>query len=164
MKKIIMFTLLTVAAGTTAIIASNNQYSFAAYGSTTASSEESALSVQNGKIYINNELVHDGFSVMQSEFDFIYFYVPEKGLFTVSGREFDGASRTGGFNGKKLAFDIDGLSVEMTSDSRILSEGDSSAWVKLDKEFSLKMKAVVFGYGGSEDVPYKWKTQMKFPD
>lgn len=164
MKKIVMFTMLTAAAIGTTAVASNYQYSFAANVPTHTSSEKSALSVQNGKIYVNGEVVHDGFSVMQSEFNFIYFYVPAKGLFTISDREFDGASQSGNFAGKKLSFDVDGISVELKSDSAILSKDDSDAWVKLDKEFSLKTDAVVFGYGSNEEIPYKWKSQMKFPD
>lgn len=155
--------LTAVAIGTTAV-ASNYQYSFAADAPAYTSSEKSALSVQNGKISVNGEVVHDGFSVMQSEFNFIYFYVPAKGLFTISDREFAGASQSGNFSGKKLSFDVDGISVELKSDSAILSKDDSDAWVKLDKEFSLKTDAVVFGYGSTEETPYKWKSQMKFPD
>ena len=54
----------------------------------------SAINLNKGQLFLNGKLIHKGFSVMQTRFSYLYFYVPEHGLFTVSNREFDGTTRT----------------------------------------------------------------------
>jgi len=56
-----------------------------------------AIHLQNGRLYLNGELIHKGFSLVQARFAYLYFYVPERGLFTISNHEFGGAMQQGAF-------------------------------------------------------------------
>ncbi|MDT5294701.1 MAG: hypothetical protein QOJ76_1581 [Acidobacteriota bacterium] len=119
------------------------------------------IHLQNGRLYVNQELVHKGFSVMQDRFTFLYFYVPSRGLFTVSNREFEGAAEDGAFQGDTLSLSVGGIDVALKSSSQILKEEASPAWVKFDPEFKLDINSVMFGYGNKEKAPYEWPAQIK---
>lgn len=119
------------------------------------------IRVQGGRLYVNGELVHKGFSVTQDHFNYLYFYVPERGLFTVSNREFDGATQAGAFEGEALSFNVGGLDVALKSSSTILKEESSPAWVRFDPDFKLDVKSVMFGYGDKEKAPYEWPDQIR---
>lgn len=119
------------------------------------------ISLRNGRFYVDRDLVYEGFSVSQDRFRYLFFYVPARGLFTISNREFDGAVQAGDFAGDTLSFNVNGVEVKLESSSQILKEGASPAWVKLDPEFKLDVKSVMFGYGGKEKTPYAWSDQIK---
>lgn len=119
-----------------------------------------AIHLQNGQLYLNGELIHKGFSVMQTRFAYLYFYVPERGLFTVSNHEFEGAMQLGTFDQQKLSFTVNGLDLELKSSSPILADA-SPAWVKFDPNFKLDVKSVMLGYGGKEKAPYDWPDQIR---
>lgn len=146
---------------------------FTALAVTVASAQQTSVSVhtgghgaqeinlRNGRLYVESGLVHEGFSLSQDRFRFLYFYVPARGLFTVSNREFEGAAQSGNFEGDTLSFSVNGIDVKLKSSSQILREGSSPAWVKLDSEFKLDLKSVMFGYGDKEKAPYAWPDQIK---
>lgn len=146
---------------------------FTAIAVTVASAQQTSVSVhtggrgtqeinlRNGQLYVDSGLIHKGFSVSQDRFRYLYFYVPARGLFTVSNREFDGATQGGSFQGNTLSFSVNGIDVKLESSSQILREGESPAWVKLDPEFKLDLKSVMFGYGDKEKAPYAWPDQIK---
>jgi hypothetical protein len=119
------------------------------------------INLRNGQLYVDQGLIHKGFSVSQDHFRYLYFYVPARGLFTVSNREFDGAAQSGTFEGNTLSFSVSGIDVKLESSSQILREGASPAWVKFDSEFKLDLKSVMFGYGDKEKAPYAWPDQIK---
>jgi len=119
------------------------------------------IRLQGGRLYINGEMVHKGFSVTQDRFNYLYFYVPERGLFIVSNREFDGATQAGTFEDETLSFNAGGFDVSLKSSTRILKEASSPAWVKFDPDFKLDVKSVMFGYGDKEKAPYEWPDQLR---
>jgi hypothetical protein len=119
------------------------------------------IRLQGGRLYVNGELVHKGFSITQDHFNYLYFYVPERGLFTVSNREFDGATQAGTFEDETLSFNVGGFDVSLKSSTPILKEESSPAWVKFDPDFKLDVKSVMFGYGDKEKAPYEWPDQLK---
>jgi len=123
-----------------------------------ADQESSSIKLQNGQLYFDSKLIRSGFSVYQNNFVFLYFYVPSRGLYTVSDKEFSGALQAGKFEGKTLSFEIDQNQVLLESSSRML-QADNRAWVKHDPDFKLPTKTVVLGYGSSIDAPYKWPEQ-----
>jgi hypothetical protein len=120
-----------------------------------------AIHLQNGQLYLNGELIHKGFSVMQTRFAYLYFYVPERGLFTVSNHEFEGAMQLGTFNQRELSFSVNGLDLVLKSSSQILADDSTPAWVKFDPNFKLEVKSVMLGYGGKEKAPYDWPDQIR---
>jgi hypothetical protein len=121
----------------------------------------SAIHLSKGQLFLNGKLIHKGFSVMQTRFTYLYFYVPEHGLFTVSNREFDGAMQNGMFAGQDLSFSVNGLELMLKSSSQILAEGSSVAWIKFDPNFKLDVKSVMLGYGDKEKAPYEWPDQIR---
>ena len=120
-----------------------------------------AIHVQNGRIYLNGKLIHKGFSLTQTRFVYLYFYVPAHGLFTVSNRQFEGALQTGTFAGQALSFNVNDMNVALKSSSQILAEESSPAWVKFDPNFKLDVESVMLGYGDTEKAPYDWPDQIR---
>jgi len=119
------------------------------------------IRLQNGRLYLNQELIYKNFSVVQTRFRYLYFYVPQHGLFTVSNSEFEGAIQNGTFEGQNLNFSVNDLNIALKSSSQILGEESSPAWVKFDPNFKLDVKSVMFGYGDKERSPYDWPDQIR---
>lgn len=121
----------------------------------------SAIHLNKGQLFLNGKLIHKNFSVMQTKFSYLYFFVPEHGLFTVSNREFEGAMQSGMFAGTDLTFSVNGLDVQLKSSSQILGEESAAAWIKFDPDFKLDVKSVMLGYGDKERAPYEWPDQIR---
>jgi hypothetical protein len=119
------------------------------------------IHLQNGQLYVNQELVYKGFSVMQTRFHYLYFYVPSRGLFTVSNHEFEGAIQSGGFEEQVLSFKVSDMDITLKSSSQILLDETSPAWVKYDPDFKLDVNSVMLGYGDKERAPYEWQDQIR---
>ncbi|HEV8426536.1 MAG TPA: hypothetical protein VGQ41_01395 [Pyrinomonadaceae bacterium] len=119
------------------------------------------IRLQNGRLYLNQELIYKNFSLVQTSFRYLYFYVPQHGLFTVSNREFEGAIQNGVFEGPALNFSVNDLNIALKSSSQILPEDSSPAWIKFDPNFKLDVKSVIFGYGDKERSPYDWPDQIR---
>jgi hypothetical protein len=124
-------------------------------------SHTQGIHLQNGQLYLNKELIYKNFSLVQTHFRYLYFFVPQRGLFTVSNREFEGATQTGSFDGQTLNFSVNGLDVALKSSSQILPADSSPAWIKFDPNFTLDVKSVMFGYGDKERAPYDWPDQIR---
>lgn len=155
MKKVMLATFFTVAT-TLGVSAQSTDTGF-----TFNTGDAPAFVLQNAELIINDKVVKKGFSVSQTDFNYLFLYIPEQGLFTISGKEFDGASQDGSFNGKNLSFRIDEKSVNLTSSSVILRDVVSPAWIKHDSKFKLAVDSVIVGYGDKEGAPYDWKKQIK---
>ncbi len=155
MKKAMLVTFFTVAA-TFGVSAQSTQTGF-----TFNTGDTPAFMLQNAELFVNDKLIKDGFSVSQTNFNFLYIYVPEKGLFTISKKEFDGASQKGRFNGRNLSFEIEDVFVNLNSSSVILKDVSSPAWIRYDAKFKLATDAVIIGYGDKENTPNDWKKQIK---
>lgn len=126
-----------------------------------ARAERTPIRLEQGRLYVNGELVYKNFSLTQGRFTYLFFYVPGRGLFTVSNREFAGASQAGAFEGATLSFGVANIDVALKSASQILGEESSPAWVRFDPDFKLDVKAVMFGYGNKERAPYDWPDQIR---
>lgn len=154
-----MFKKFTAIAFTGAMV-----FGFSAEPVTTAAQDvqrKQAIHLQNGQLYLNGELIHKGFSVMQTRFAYLFFYVPGRGLFTVSNHEFEGAIQQGAFNQRELSFTVNGLDLVLKSSSQILPNDSTPAWVKFDPDFKLEVKSVMLGYGDKEKAPYEWPDQIR---
>jgi len=124
-------------------------------------SQTQGIHLQNGKLYLNQELIYKDFSLVQTHFRYLYFYVPQHGLFTVSNREFQDAAQSGSFEGPTLNFAVNGMNIQLKSTSQILPGDASPAWIKFDPNFKLDVKSVMFGYGDKERAPYDWPDQIR---
>lgn len=98
-------------------------------------------------------------SAQISEFRFLYFYVPDTGLFIVSAKPFDDSTQAGSFDGKDLTAEIAGISLRLHSRTAMLGSRAIPAWIRFDSEFNLDVKRIVFGYGDNDRVPYVWPSR-----
>ena len=155
MKKIMLVTFITLATLGISAQTTNSGFSF-------NTGNDSVFTIQDGEFTVNGKVVKEGFSINQSDSDFLFFYVPEQGLFTVSKNEFDGADQSGTIYGKNLNFQVENTTVMLKSSSSILNKEDVvPIWVKFDSKFRLKNDSVIIGYGSKENLPYDWKNQVK---
>ncbi len=155
-----MFKTFTVIAFTSVVVASGVPAQ-PAPPVTQEIQNRSSIHLNKGQLFLNGKLIHANFSVTQTRFSYLYFFVPEHGLFTVSNREFEGAMQNGMFAGSDLSFSVNGLDVMLKSSSQILGEESSAAWIKFDPDFKLDVKSVMLGYGDKEKAPYEWPDQIR---
>ena len=120
-----------------------------------------AIRLSQGRIFINGEQQTGTFSVSNDHFNFLYFYVPARGLFVISNRRFDGAEQAGKFEQRQLQFTVSGLAVKLVSSTPMLGELPQPAWVRYDAGFTLNVQSIMFGYGDSETAPYDWSKQIE---
>ncbi|HEY6330999.1 MAG TPA: hypothetical protein VI756_16830 [Blastocatellia bacterium] len=130
-------------------------------GSSQSQVAPNGIHLNSGRLYLDGNLQHEGFTINQSEFKFLFFYIPGEGLFTVSDQEFKGALKAGLFEDRTISFRVDDKDVKIESASPILDVGTAPCWAKYDPGFKLDIKSVMIGYGGKEDAPYDWPNQIK---
>jgi hypothetical protein len=88
---------------------------------------------------------------------YLYFYVPGIGTTVVSNLPFPGGSeQKNAFNDVTLTVTVGDHSLQLTSDKRILAKKGESAFVRVDKNFSIPAKFPVMGYGPLRVAPYAW--------
>ena len=99
---------------------------------------------------------------------FIYFYAPGIGVVVVSDNKFPGGvEQKNAFDRQTLTIKADGHDMQLYSDDVLLgkkaivgkggqNKKPESAWVALDKNFSLPSRFPVVGYGDKPTAPYSW--------
>ncbi len=88
---------------------------------------------------------------------YVYIYAPGIGTTIVSRSSFPGAKeQAAAFNGQTLKVTVEGHSIEVWSEKRLLEKKPLSAWVAVDRNFVLQAKFPVFGYGALTAPPYGW--------
>jgi hypothetical protein len=88
---------------------------------------------------------------------YVYIYAPGIGTAIVSRSSFPGAKeQAAAFNGQTLKVTVEGHSIEVWSEKRLLEKKPLSAWVAVDRTFMLPGKFPVFGYGALAVPPYGW--------
>ena len=92
-----------------------------------------------------------------ADLKYLYIYAPGIGTTIVSRNTFPGATeQAGAFNDKTMKITVDGHSMEVASEKRLLEKKPESAWVAVDRSFLLPSKFPVFGYGTTTKSPYAW--------
>jgi hypothetical protein len=91
------------------------------------------------------------------DFHYIYLWAPGIGTLVVSKDPFPGAKEEkNAFNDKTLTVNVGDHHLQVASDTRILSKKPESAFVLVDRDFTLPSKYPVVGYGGLVKAPYVW--------
>jgi hypothetical protein len=91
-----------------------------------------------------------------ADLKYMYIYAPGVGTTIVSENPFPGAKEAPlAFKDKTLSITVDGHPIQLYSEKPILKK-KQSAWVAVDRGFSLPSKFPVFGYGSTTKVPYAW--------
>jgi hypothetical protein len=92
-----------------------------------------------------------------ADLKFLYIYAPGIGTTIVSQNQFPGSKeQPGAFNQKTLKITVDGHAIELYSEKPMLGKKPESAWVVVDRNFSLPSKFPVLGYGAAVKSPYVW--------
>jgi hypothetical protein len=115
-----------------------------------------ALNLVNARIYVEGEPVFGPFSVQQSQFGYLYLYVPGRGLYTIGAESFAGAELAGRFRGRRLTFSAAGVRLDIDSMTPILDSGGSDAWVRHEPNLKLNIQGVLYGYGDHPSITAQW--------
>jgi hypothetical protein len=101
-----------------------------------------------GKAALNYEI---------KDLKYLYFYVPGIGTTIVSNDPFPGAiEQKNAFNDSSLTVTIGEHMLQLTSDKRLFGKKPESAFVRVDKSFTMATKFPVMGYGPIRVAPYAW--------
>jgi hypothetical protein len=101
-----------------------------------------------GKAALNYEI---------KDLKYVYFYVPGIGTTVVSNDPFPGAvEQKHAFDDKTLTVTVGEHVLQLSSDNRLLGKTPESAFVLVDKNFSVLAKFPVMGYGPIRVAPYAW--------
>ena len=129
-------------------------------GLTGKAEDNDAMHLQSGRVFINGLAQSGTYSAVMTHFKFLYFYVPQEGLFIISSNEFDHAVESGRFEEREMKFDVPGIAFKLVAAGSILEQSSRPAWVRYDPSFTLNVKTIMFGYGDSESAPYDWPKQV----
>jgi hypothetical protein len=103
------------------------------------------------KVQLNYDIQHTGY---------MYFFVPGVGTAVVSMDPLvEGTKVPEAFDGEKLAFTVDGHSIELSNDgSSLLEKRKSKAdvYVRLDRSTVAISRYPRMGYGDTSAAPYVW--------
>jgi hypothetical protein len=92
-----------------------------------------------------------------ADLKYIYMYVPGMGVVVVSNATFPGAiEQKVAFNDKTLTIAVGEHKLELASDNRLLGNKPESAFVRIDRDFTLPSRFPVVGYGPLRAAPYAW--------
>ncbi|MGA7156481.1 MAG: hypothetical protein WBY53_06530 [Acidobacteriaceae bacterium] len=112
-----------------------------------------------GKVQLNYVIERTGF---------MYFFVPGVGTAVVSmGPLAGGVKVVDGFDGDKLAFSVEGHSIELSSDTPLLSKRKNrekaDIYVRMDHSALAISRYPKMGYGDTTQPPYVWPLSAPEP-
>lgn len=119
-------------------------------------SQGDVIDIKDGVLEINGwtELRHVSLSADCR--NFIFVYVPYKGLFTFRTSRFAEATLAGTKSDEHIEVHAGGLGVTISSDSR-RTDYAVPLWVKFDKDFRIdRVDNVVVGTADDIESPYRW--------
>ena len=92
-----------------------------------------------------------------ADLKYIYLYAPGIGVAIVSSEPFPGAvEQKKAFNLKSLTVTIGEHTLQLASEKNLLGKKPESAYVMVDRQFTLPSKFPVLGYGTVRKAPYQW--------
>jgi hypothetical protein len=116
-----------------------------------------AVSISRGTLTVDGMTVKAALNYEIKDLKYVYFYVPGIGTTVVSNDPFQGAvEQKHAFNDKTLTVTVSEHIVQLSSDNRLLGKTPESAFVLVDKNFSVPTKFPVMGYGPIRVAPYAW--------
>jgi hypothetical protein len=104
------------------------------------------------KVQLNYDIERSGY---------MYFFVPGIGTAVVSMAPIaDGVKAPDAFDGEKLAFAVDGHSIELSSEGNLLAKRKNKAkadvYVRLDRSTVAVSRTPQMGFGDTTEPPYVW--------
>jgi hypothetical protein len=103
-----------------------------------------------------------------ADLKYIYLYAPGIGVTVVSSEPFPGAvEEKKAFNLNTLTVTVGEHTLQLASEKNLLGKKPESAYVLIDRSFTLPSRFPVMGYGTLRKAPYQWpgsKRNMKEAD
>jgi hypothetical protein len=98
-----------------------------------------------------------------ADLKYIYLYAPGIGVAIVSNEPFQGAvEQKKAFNERTLTVTIGEHILQLASDKNLLGKKPESAFVMVDRGFTLPSKFPVMGYGTVRKAPYQWPGSKQY--
>jgi hypothetical protein len=116
-----------------------------------------SVSITRGTLTIDGMTGKAALNYEIKDLKYVYFYIPGIGTTVVSNAPFPGAvEQKKAFDDKTLTVTVGEHIVQLTSDQRLLGKAPESAFVLVDKNFTVPTKFPVMGYGPIRVAPYIW--------
>jgi hypothetical protein len=116
-----------------------------------------SVSIARGTLTVDGMTGKAALNYEIKDLKYIYFYVPGVGTTVVSNAPFPAAvEQKKAFDDKTLTVTVNDHIVQLTSDQRLLGKAPESAYVLVDKNFTVPTKFPVMGYGPIRVAPYAW--------
>ena len=116
-----------------------------------------AVSISRGTLTVDGMTGKAALNYEIKDLKYVYFYVPGIGTTVVSNEPFPGAvEQKHAFDDKTLTVTVNDHTLQLSSDKRILGKAPESAFVLVDKNFTVPTKFPVMGYGPIRVAPYAW--------
>jgi hypothetical protein len=116
-----------------------------------------AVSISHGTLTVDGMTGKAALNYEIKDLKYIYFYVPGIGITVVSNDPFPGAvEQKNAFDDKTLTVTVGEHVIQLSSDNRMMGKNPESAFVRVDKGFTVPTKFPVMGYGPIRVAPYAW--------
>jgi len=116
-----------------------------------------SVSINHGTLTVDGLIGKAALNYEIKDLKYVYFYVPGIGTTVVSNDPFPGAvEQKHAFDDKTLTVTVGEHVLQLSSDNRLLGKTPESAFVLVDKNFSVPTKFPVMGYGPIRVAPYAW--------
>jgi hypothetical protein len=116
-----------------------------------------SVSISRGTLTVDGLTGKAALNYEIKDLKYVYFYVPGIGTTVVSKDPFPGAvEQKHAFDDKTLTITVGEHVLQLSSDSRLLGKAPESAFVLVDKSFSVPTRFPVVGYGPIRVAPYAW--------
>jgi hypothetical protein len=115
------------------------------------------ISVARGTMTVDGMTGKAALNYDIADLKYIYLYAPGIGVAIVSSEPFPGAvEQKRAFNMGTLTVTIGEHMLQLASDKNLLGKKPESAYVMVDRQFTLPSKFPVMGYGTVRKAPYQW--------
>src|SRR6185437_15291158 len=115
------------------------------------------ISVARGTMTVDGMTGKAALNYDIADLKYIYLYAPGIGVAIVSSEPFPGAvEQKKAFNLGTLTVTIGEHTLQLASDKNLLGKKPESAFVMVDRQFTLPSKFPVMGYGTVRKAPYQW--------
>jgi hypothetical protein len=115
------------------------------------------MSVARGTMTVDGMTGKAALNYDIADLKFVYLYAPGIGVAIVSSEPFQGAvEQKNAFNGKTLTVNIGEHTLQLASEKLLLGKKTESAYVMVDRQFTLPSRFPVMGYGTVMKPPYQW--------
>jgi hypothetical protein len=116
-----------------------------------------SVSISRGTLTVDGLTGKAALNYEIKDLKYIYLYVPGIGTTVVSNEPFPGAvEQKRAFDDKTLTLTVFDHVLQLSSDNRLLGKTPQSAFVLIDKSFTVPTKFPVVGYGPIRVAPYAW--------